>query len=376
MDARPWGLLATVLALAGCSGDAQAPREITRCTGDYCTTESWLCRPDLGASDQCMAPQSATVFAPDGSTSIETLPKAEAPAVDCFYVYPTVAIGGALGNVPDYSNLNEILVPLRAQAAPFAAHCRVFAPLYHQITLTTYQSPEADAALEVAYADVAAAFDVYLQRWNAGRDFILLGHSQGSHMTRRLLQRRVETDPALLARLVVALPIGPVGDLWVPRGARIGGSFAKLPLCGAPDERGCIVAYDSQLAGSKPAVTPKTDVPDADVPCVNPAGDGLTRLRGAYMPTRKNAGQFGASAPDLPTDFAVYRDLYTASCETNDQGLHYLGVAMTPAPGDVRELPKDPSELVFPGLGLHLLDYTYPLEDLLALVATKIAASR
>ncbi|HVU03623.1 MAG TPA: DUF3089 domain-containing protein [Polyangiaceae bacterium] len=341
------------------------------CTGDYCAEDLWLCRPGI-ATDYCAEEQTATILAADGTSSEKTLPKADSPKVDCFYVYPTVALTQPVGNMQDFSNLDDILVPLRAQAVPFSSVCRVYAPLYHQITLATYASAEVNDDLEKAYADVEAAFETYLGAWNAGRDFILMGHSQGTHMIRRLLQRKIETDDALRARMVVALPIGPVGDITVPVGAAVGGTFQKLPLCTGKTERGCVIAYDSAAAvvsGSGGAATGATDPA-----CVNPAAIGSTDpapFRQTLIPTARFAGQFGmGQAPDLPTTFVGVEGLYSGACARGSAGALGLQVSYTPPASATLASPVNLATQL-----MHVLDYSFPLGDLLDVTQAKIDAS-
>ncbi|HEX3947924.1 MAG TPA: hypothetical protein VHW47_09465, partial [Acidimicrobiales bacterium] len=49
----------------------------------------WLCRPGM-ADDPCTAPLTATVVPPAGKDRIQRARPAVHPAIDCFYVYPTV----------------------------------------------------------------------------------------------------------------------------------------------------------------------------------------------------------------------------------------------------------------------------------------------
>jgi hypothetical protein len=351
----------------GDSPDAAAP---VKCTGgDYCDDDKWVCRPGI-ENDYCAEEQTATILAPDGSESTRTLPKADAPEVDCFYVYPTVALTQPIGNIPDFSNLEDILVPVRAQAVPFTAVCRVFAPFYHQITLSTYGSPQFEEAIETAYTDVEAAFDTYMNTWNGGRDFVLFGHSQGAHMTRRLLQRKIETDDALRSRMVVALPIGPVGDITVPPGEVVGGTFEKLPLCTSKAERGCVVTYDSTaavVAGSGTAPAGAT----ADVACVNPAAigsDEIATFRQTLIPTMRYAGQFGmGQAPDLPTTFVGVEGLYSGACARSAVGAMALQVSYTPPSGATLASPVNLQTQL-----MHIVDYSFPLGDLLDITQAKI----
>ena len=69
-----------------------------------------------------------------------------------------------------------------AQASRFSQVCRVYAPVYRQITLSALNHPAritlADAL--IAYNGVLTAFRDYLAHYNQGRGIVFLGHSQGA----------------------------------------------------------------------------------------------------------------------------------------------------------------------------------------------------
>src|SRR5271168_528944 len=56
---------------------------------DFGDSNTWLCRP--GRQDACTVPLDATIVAADGSLSREAFKPDPDPAIDCFYVYPTVS---------------------------------------------------------------------------------------------------------------------------------------------------------------------------------------------------------------------------------------------------------------------------------------------
>ena len=56
---------------------------------DYSDPSVWLCWP--GRENACTAPQDATIINEDGTLKRETFHAAAKPAIDCFYVYPTVS---------------------------------------------------------------------------------------------------------------------------------------------------------------------------------------------------------------------------------------------------------------------------------------------
>jgi hypothetical protein len=102
---------------------------------NYSDSSAWLCRPGRTAAekDACQIDLSTTVVAADGSLTREAFkPDPNAP-VDCFYVYPTVSTDQSPNsdmNV-DPAEMNVI----KQQAARFNAVCKVYAPMYRQITL-------------------------------------------------------------------------------------------------------------------------------------------------------------------------------------------------------------------------------------------------
>jgi hypothetical protein len=350
---------------------------------DYSKAGNWVCGPNA-SHDYCLDPQTATRIDADASTTGVTLPVATSPKIDCFYVYPTVNVTAPAGNVTDFSNLSSILDPVMGQAAPFTQQCKVYAPFYRQATINSYLGGNPDPYLEKAYVDVAAAFSYYVSTLSNGRKFVLVGHSQGAHMIRRLIQRIVETDSALLARLVVALPIGHVGDIVVPTGALVGGSFQKVPLCTSPMQMGCVITYDSFAIGYEPDAGAlfKSDAGAMQAACANPGSldGGMARFGGSLFPTKvRQAVLDPMSQFPVTTDLAIYPDLYTGQCIEGPPGRFTLHVGFAPLAGDVRTNPVNfGAPLLSPGppyrLGLHLLDFTFPMRELLDAVGTRASA--
>ena len=130
----------------------------------------WLCRPGL-ASNPCALSLDTTVVSADGTTTVErATPAAEAP-IDCFYVYPTISAQGTLN--ADLSVDPELVTIAEQQAARFSSVCRVFAPVYRQVTVSGLINPTVTAAnFDLAYADVRRAWIEYLARDNRGRGVV------------------------------------------------------------------------------------------------------------------------------------------------------------------------------------------------------------
>ena len=99
----------------------------------YADDASWLCRPDV-PDDACAQDLDATEVEPDGSLEVVTHEPAEEPGIDCFYVDPTVSRDP--GPNSDMAVGDEETNVVYNQAARLTTACRVFAPMYRQITLS------------------------------------------------------------------------------------------------------------------------------------------------------------------------------------------------------------------------------------------------
>ncbi|MDV6261914.1 DUF3089 domain-containing protein [Rhodococcoides yunnanense] len=204
---------------------------------------TWLCNPDM-TNDPCDLPGDTTDL---GSGMVTpgpaAIPESDKP-VDCFYLYPTVANDVAL-NAPGYAT-PEVESIASYQAARFNTECRVFAPVYRQtpaVVLPAALIGAARASIDLAYSDVRAAWDNYMATENNGRGVILIGHSQGTFMLRKLMRETFDQDPALRQQLVGAFLMG--GNVVTARGSTTGGDFANIPLCTEQGRFGCVVAYST-----------------------------------------------------------------------------------------------------------------------------------
>src|SRR5579875_2186137 len=138
----------------------------------------WLCKPGL-AHNPCLASEETTVVLGNGATFVVRPRPAAHPPIDCFYVYPTVSSDPTL-NAPEEVQPEEEAVA-ESQASFFSQDCALYAPIYPQLTLLAINSPTGippEAAVK-AYAGVRSTFLEYLARYNRGRPFTLIGHSQG-----------------------------------------------------------------------------------------------------------------------------------------------------------------------------------------------------
>lgn len=393
-----WVLLSCLISFSACGDDDASPDASSNdaaaedsSTGEvpkyrsevYALDENWMCRSGLG-DDVCGKPADATEIKPDKTLAAISAPATAAKKIDCFYVYPTVAlIQGEIGRVTEYGPLDFIRAVVKQQAAMFSDACRVFAPLYHQIKISSYSDASRDTLLEEAYAEVEDAFKHYLAQDNDGRDIVFIGHSQGAHMLRRLLQRHFDgaEHAELRKQLLTALLIGPLGDVHVPMGERVGGSFKNIPLCATASERGCVLTYSSYAADKPPTAAFGVFVggipAGMDAGCTNPAalGGGKVKAKGTYFESTP-VGVTTATMDTLrqtlgvTTYFSVYRDFYALECKQSPTGQSYLAVSVDKSSSDQR---TDPIQYMSPTLaydlvGLHAFDYAFALGDLAELI--------
>ena len=349
----------------------------------YDQAEAWLCRPDL-PQDPCRDDLDATEVRADGAHIARPFVPAAHPLADCFYVYPTVDMEVSPGNHDDFTDTSRMREFTRAQVARFSSVCRVFVPLYRQMTIGTYLAPadEHQRRFDVAFGDVQAAFRHYLAHFDDGRGIVLLGHSQGAQMVEKLLQTTFDDDPAMRARLVVALPIG--GDVNVAEGSTRGGTFHNLPLCTSDDELGCVVAYATYAPEGLKHPWPGPPGPGRRTACVNPAalgGPSRARLSGTAFVTHSRYRDNMPGSGLASTPFVILPDFYSAWCVDRPDGFSYLAVTPDPRPGDTRSNPLDldaalwRQQLGRVQLGLHILDYQFTQDDLVRLVGRKAAVA-
>jgi len=338
----------------------------------------WLCRPDL-PTDACRVDLDATEIRPDGTHVVVPFVPAAAPPVDCFYVYPTVDVGMVPGNHDDFTDTTSMRELAHSQAARFGEACRVFAPLYRQVTIATYFEPrdQREPRFELAFADVLAAFRFYLAHADASRKIVLIGHSQGAEMVIRLLHAVFDDDAAMRARLLVAMPLGGVVD--VPEGRLAGGTFAHLPLCSSPDELACVVAFRTYRAEHPVHSWDGPPPRGRRTACVNPtdvAGNERRLLSAAVFPTRSKFRPGMPSIEGATTPFLLVRDFYGAQCQDGKDGFRYLAVEAAPRKGDTRSNPVNFDETIWRSqLGLHLLDFQLSEGDLVEMVKHKAKAA-
>ncbi|WHH58639.1 DUF3089 domain-containing protein [Petroclostridium sp. X23] len=118
---------------------------------------------------------------------------------DLFLICPTVYKGEENRyNMPlsDEKTKKKFLGALNMEQGIYEESCRMYAPYYRQAGLNIFsmKEEEAEAYLDIAYQDVRAAFQYYMENYNEGRPIVLAGFSQGSDMAMRLMKEYFGQD--------------------------------------------------------------------------------------------------------------------------------------------------------------------------------------
>lgn len=169
---------------------------------------------------------------------------------DVFFFHPTIywqknakPLNASLNDAKLNEKVDETTILFQASA--FNKAGKIYAPRYRQAHLRCFfmkNKSAANAALNLAYEDLKAAFAYYLEHYNQGRPVIIASHSQGTRHAYRLMQEVFDGKP-LQEKLVAAYLVG-----WpVPAN-----SFENIPPCETPKQTGCICSWRSFRHGYTP----------------------------------------------------------------------------------------------------------------------------
>jgi hypothetical protein len=297
---------------------------------DYADPASWIARPGLA--------HSPAQWLPDG---VQTGRKGDAAV---FYIHPTTYLQRDRWNAPlTPGGVTEFRTRLftQSQASAFNGAGDIWAPRYRQAAFGAFLLANKDArlALDLAYSDVAAAFDTFLAE--AGdRPIILAGHSQGALHLARLLKDKVAGKPAakrIVAAYIVGWPLSVTADL----------PAMGLPPCATPDQAGCLLSWMSFAEPANPdlVLKPYSTSPGLaggkrrreDLLCINP----ISGARDGAAPPKDNPGTLVPSSDLLSA--GIEPGVVGARC---DNGLLMLD-------GDIPSL----GTYVLPGNNYHVYDY-------------------
>ena len=358
---------------------AAAPAQAIEST-DYSNPANWLCLP--GLSDACSVSLKSTELLPSGYGKQSVSGANLDAAVDCFIVYPTVSRDSGMNSDLKPGD-GEERASIITQFARFASACRTYAPMYRSMTLgaVTAAATGADVAgpARIALGDVRAAWKTYLAKYNDGRPYVLIGHSQGSLMLQQLIALDIDGKPVAKR---MKLAIIPGFNLMVPQGKLVGGTFKSTPACSKPGQTGCVISYVSYREKNAPpagAIFGITDKPGMTVACVNPARPGAVGWAplDSYFYARSSLPVPGgpitwSSEGAPPTPFVRTAGLASARC-VNDGPRGYLSIRTNADPKDKRtdRISGEVGAMGFflPGWGMHMNDIYAPQGDLVRQVS-------
>jgi hypothetical protein len=326
----------------------------------------WLCKPGI-ANNPCETSLRTTVVSPSGQPlGVRNVQPSRHRLIDCFYVYPTVS-DQPTGNANLNIDPEERSIALY-QAARYSQTCRVFAPMYRQVTLQGILGLQ-PGSYEVAYSDVLNAWNTYLRKYNHGRGVVLIGHSQGAAMLLRLVREQIDPNPIKRRKLVSALLLGeptPLGAITVPLGRDVGGSFQHIRTCRSKLQFGCVIAF-STFNAPVPASSRfgRTSTPGQQIVCTNPASlrGGSAPLK-SIIPTTPFApgttlgaviNAVGFTVPAVQTPW-VETVAFTGRCDPAN-GAHVLQISGLPGAPTLHPIPDA-------SWGLHLVDANIALGNL------------
>ena len=302
---------------------------------------TWICKPGQ-ADDLCAGTIDGKTLPPPGESEQPLgYTRPTDPPVDCFYLYPTQSEqAGPNANLDKDPPIRRVVVQ---QARMFSTVCDVYAPMYRQVTLNGDQSSY-NSQVETAYKSAKAAFRDYLKNYNDGRGFIMIGHSQGSAHTARLIDELVDTNAKLRKRFIGA--IAPGANISVPIGEAVGGLFDHVPACTEVGEYGCVIAFSTynDVPGANAEFSrvdagywiypeSRPDSSEFEVMCTNPAlldgGDGTLEplVNFDYL--------FEAPESETAAPWRGQPDYYKVECKRQD-GAHWLNLSKVGLEGDTR----------------------------------------
>lgn len=354
----------------------------------YEDPDMWYARPGLGNNPARYEPDAGEAVSPAQPAAERSLlptpadPPAEAEAESeanvleqrdgtdyaLFFIHPTSYIPDALaGGAQWNAELGDAEAETRARlfirglASPFRDAREIWIPRYRQAHVGAFltDKPEAQRAIDAAYADVSMAFDYFVDSIDDDVPIVMAGHSQGALHLLTLLREKVR-GTALEGRIAALYPVG-----W-PISVEHDLPELGFPACATRGQPGCLStwvsftepadpkmvlerysmtrAYDGQPRGQSPIV------------CVNPLTGGI----GGEAAAPANAGTL---VPDGSfTSATLVPGAVGARCDT--RGLLLITE------------PPEMGSAVLPGNNYHVYDIPLFWQDLRDDVTGRVAAWR
>jgi Protein of unknown function (DUF3089) len=301
----------------------------------YAHRKMWVARPDVPGNPALWLPPTFKDAVPKGNAAI-------------FFIHPTSYITPLPKSwnaaLDDTVTNDRAKLFVQGQASVFSNAGDIWAPRYRQATFGTFLTtqPEAQKALNAAYADVLTAWDQFLADVGPDRPVIVAGHSQGSVHLLRLLSERIAGQPVatrIVAAYVIGWPVSVEADL-----PKLG-----LPACATASQSGCILSWQSfaepaditqwqALFEGSTGFTGQSRR-GTHILCTNP-------ITGILSGTAPASANIGTTIPSIDLKTATF-ETGTIPARCDDRGFLLIGGP-----------PKGISAYVLPGNNYHVFDFS------------------
>ena len=319
----------------------------------YADRKMWIARPDITGNPALWLPPTFKDATPKGNAAI-------------FFIHPTSFIQPLPqswnASLDDATTNDRAKLFVQGQASPFSNAGDIWAPRYRQASFGAFLTtqPEAQKALNAAYADVQSAWDSFIAEIGPDRAIIVAAHSQGSVHLLRLLRERIAGKPVakrIAAAYVIGWPVSVETDL----------PLLGLPACATADQSGCILSWQSfaepadtsQISAVYDATTGFTGKSrrGTKMLCTNP-------LTGVPDTSANAAANIGATIPSVDLKTATLEP-GTIPARCDDRGYLLIGGP-----------PKGISAYVLPGNNYHVFDYSLFWSNIRADAGRRLAGFR
>ena len=259
---------------------------------------------------------------------------------------------GKIGNynlsMDDAETKESFVGALNMERGIYEDSATMYAPYYRQMTFPVYSMTDEEMApyLEIAYRDVAAAFEYYFEHCNNGRPIILAGFSQGSQLLLMLLEEYFD-QPKYSEKLVAAYCIG-----WRITPEDVA-AYPHLKMAQGADDTGVIISFNSEAEGIEESL-------------VVPKGTKTLGINPLNWKTDSTPADKSLNAGACFTRY---------SGEIKKEVVELTGAYLDADRGTLRVTDVEPSEYsnsLFPEGVYHLYDYQFFFRNLQENVAVRL----
>jgi hypothetical protein len=173
---------------------------------------------------------------------------------DVFYIYPVCRKGGegepAVCPIDHAEMRATAKIVYQLQATAFDSLANVYAPFYRQLDAQTIMrardyKARFNALDGETVTDIIASFDYFIKHYNKGRPFILVGHSEGAMLVKKLLFGYMREHPEVYSRMVAAYVIG-----YSITGDELAAN-PHLRFASGSGDTGVVISYNTEAPGLK-----------------------------------------------------------------------------------------------------------------------------